>query len=430
MTLVAALLAVHVADEQLDLAAAAVAVVLLLLGVAGACIRARQLARRSMASPTQHVQLSTEGPRCLQTPGASSALDLLSPGAAVGEPSVHRLLQLTVVPVTAGVVASLNANPDASRGLAREELGGLAASSAAASTTVFSPEPAWASDSGKLSASSVPETPSTAAAARLQSVTANTPATDKKGGATKKSGKDKAEIEWHTLEDGRITDAELEAAGFPPMTPRWVRAEKGRVEPALARYKVTMQWRRDNDIDSILEKPHRFFHVIKHVYPHYYHHTDKEGHVFWYEAPGGVDMKRLKDFGITAEIMHFHFLYVTEFLWKVLASSDDAVCFSVINLDGVTMANARGEAMDYTRHNTKLLGDHYPERSFRTLVVNSPWWVHTLYKLIAAMLDPVTKAKIFVLPHGPKSSSKVLEFVDPHLVPERFFFLCVCLPLY
>lgn len=216
--------------------------------------------------------------------------------------------------------------------------------------------------------------------------------------------------------EGQYIDQELRQKGFPPMTERWVRAEKGNVASAMARYKVTMQWRRDNDIDGILDKPHPWFFVIKEIYPHYYHHTDREGHVWWYEAPGGVDMKRLKDLGVTAETMHFHFLYVTEYLWKHLAPDDNASCFSVINMDGVTMSNARGEALDYTRKNAKLLGEHYPERSFRTLVINAPFWLHTIYKLVAVMLDPVTRTKIFVLPAS-KSRAKILEYVDEENLP-------------
>lgn len=63
--------------------------------------------------------------------------------------------------------------------------------------------------------------------------------------------------------ESAATEAAPAEEEFPPMTERWVRAEKGNRASALARYKVTMTWRRDEKINTLLEEPQPFFDIIK-----------------------------------------------------------------------------------------------------------------------------------------------------------------------
>lgn len=50
---------------------------------------------------------------------------------------------------------------------------------------------------------------------------------------------------------------------------RYVRAFCGDEKRALERWKATLQWRKDNDIDAILNEPQPFFHDIRRHFPSY-----------------------------------------------------------------------------------------------------------------------------------------------------------------
>lgn len=48
---------------------------------------------------------------------------------------------------------------------------------------------------------------------------------------------------------------------------RYVRAFCGNEKHASRRWKATLQWRKENDIDSILNEPQPFFHDIRRHFP-------------------------------------------------------------------------------------------------------------------------------------------------------------------
>jgi hypothetical protein len=55
---------------------------------------------------------------------------------------------------------------------------------------------------------------------------------------------------------------------------------------ALARWKLTVEWRAEWCADTVLQRPHPLFDVIKKYYMHCFHLPDKHGHLVYYEMPG------------------------------------------------------------------------------------------------------------------------------------------------
>lgn len=49
--------------------------------------------------------------------------------------------------------------------------------------------------------------------------------------------------------------------------PRYVRAFCGNETHALERWKATRKWRKENEIDSILNEPQPYFHDIRRYFP-------------------------------------------------------------------------------------------------------------------------------------------------------------------
>jgi hypothetical protein len=58
-----------------------------------------------------------------------------------------------------------------------------------------------------------------------------------------------------------------------------------------------------------------------------------------------------------------------------------------------------------------LLQDHYPERLGTSLMVNPPWYIYWLFKVVAPFMSASTMAKVKVLGHGEELRKQILEFI-------------------
>lgn len=111
--------------------------------------------------------------------------------------------------------------------------------------------------------------------------------------------------------------------GEPHVPSNFVRAEPT-YERARARWEKTLEWRREEGVDSILTEPNRVFHALKKHYPHYLHLPDKEGHLTYWELPGRLDMAALKKLSIDAKTGYRHYVWHTEYTWQVAAPKEGA----------------------------------------------------------------------------------------------------------
>ena len=70
------------------------------------------------------------------------------------------------------------------------------------------------------------------------------------------------------------------------------------------------------------------------------------------------------------------------------------------------------------------MSTHYPQRSYKTLLLNAPSWFGMLYKLISPLLRETTKAKVHILSHGKKQiqvlkevlGEECLKYLPPELL--------------
>ncbi len=171
---------------------------------------------------------------------------------------------------------------------------------------------------------------------------------------------------------------------------RYIRGCGGDEIEALRRWKLTLSWRKSEHVDSILDEKQLHFDAIKKYYPHYIYGRAKSGSPVYYDFPGSgkwgvtsttaliyifvfnfsiffasfleVDVKGLKSAGIgVPDLVRYHvinakqrmllvlsnnflllrycyfllafrhFIFNTEYLWKVVEPNDDAqVCSNLI----------------------------------------------------------------------------------------------------
>uniref|UniRef100_M4B677 CRAL-TRIO domain-containing protein n=1 Tax=Hyaloperonospora arabidopsidis (strain Emoy2) TaxID=559515 RepID=M4B677_HYAAE len=205
---------------------------------------------------------------------------------------------------------------------------------------------------------------------------------------------------------GHSTATALEATGSIPM--RFILAEKGDRVKALERYNETTEWRREEGVDFILEEPCPYFRIIKDNYPHFYHKRGKNGEPVYYEKPGKINMKALKNAGLTLDDLMHNLLMITEFLWQVIEQDDNCKGISVLDVDGIGISDFAGEAVEYVRNAASLSGRHYPERCAYIFVINVPSWFSVIWNSVKGMVDDVTREKVIIV-RGKKNIFEALS---------------------
>ena len=114
-----------------------------------------------------------------------------------------------------------------------------------------------------------------------------------------------------------------------------------------------------------------------------------------------------------------HYIYITEYLWRVLTPAEDAKLVTVIDVTGVGIRDFAGDVLAFIRSAATFISAHYPERCAHIFIVNVPLWFSTVWKLIAAMLDPVTLAKTHILRGRAEVARGLLAEIDAEcLLPE------------
>lgn len=91
-------------------------------------------------------------------------------------------------------------------------------------------------------------------------------------------------------DDPGVTAAVMTVEAPDPDKPnqRFIDGCPGDLEEAKRRWRITLQWRKDFGTDEILEKPHKFFDLIKDSYPHWYCCEGRTGQPVYYERSGQV----------------------------------------------------------------------------------------------------------------------------------------------
>ncbi|GMF20461.1 unnamed protein product [Phytophthora lilii] len=205
----------------------------------------------------------------------------------------------------------------------------------------------------------------------------------------------------------------LEATGSVPM--RFILAEKGDEAKALERYNETTEWRREEGVDRLLEEPSPHFKIIKENYPHYYHKRGKNGEPVYYEKPGKINLKALKNAGLTLDDLMHNYLMITEFLWQVIEQDDNRKGISVLDVDGIGISDFAGEAVEYVRKAASVSGKHYPERCAYIFVINVPSWFSMIWNTVKGMVDDVTREKVIIV----RGKKKIFEALSERIPVEN-----------
>jgi len=195
-----------------------------------------------------------------------------------------------------------------------------------------------------------------------------------------------------------------------PTTPIPYRYMEAHRKPDTARKATiqTLQWRKQEQIDTILSRPNPNYDVAKKILPHYFiGRSTQTGHVVFVQRPGLANLKLAKRNHISLHDMLQQYAYVFEYCWNILhdyttrQTDPDAIMISIIDLQGLDLSILRKrELQTFVKEFVAMIDAHYPTRAHKTYMINAPKWFSGLYKMISPILRETTKEKIVLYSAG------------------------------
>mmetsp|Transcript_19816 Transcript_19816/g.26133 ORF Transcript_19816/g.26133 Transcript_19816/m.26133 type:complete len:333 (-) Transcript_19816:513-1511(-) len=209
-----------------------------------------------------------------------------------------------------------------------------------------------------------------------------------------------------------------------PLPLRFYYSEDGNWEKAMERWRDTFRWRAQKNADLALKEPHPDFDVLKKFYPHYYYGRDKRGNMCYWFIPGKMNLTALKAHGVDEERFLWHVMWCLEYCWQELNKKETDRVTVILDMAGLKMSDIVGEVMSIVKKSIKMMGTHYPERSFQIMVINVPSWFNWVFSMIKPMLRKKTQDKIKVI--GKRQvQSNLKESIPEDQLPVEYGGKCI-----
>mmetsp|Transcript_30776 Transcript_30776/g.46677 ORF Transcript_30776/g.46677 Transcript_30776/m.46677 type:complete len:319 (+) Transcript_30776:66-1022(+) len=196
---------------------------------------------------------------------------------------------------------------------------------------------------------------------------------------------------------------------------RFLRMHKGNRKKAKASLNETLHWRKEKHVDTILGRPHSIFDLCKEFQPHFFMGRDPEDHIIFVQRPGFTRLYLVPH--LTEELLLMHYCYLMEYCWNIMENRPDQTMTAILDLATVKLSKAR-EMLFFVTAYVKMMSHHYPQRSFKTLIINAPTWFSMIYKIVKPLLRESTKKKIRILSKSDKQHEILVETLGENVPPE------------
>ncbi|XP_010414836.1 PREDICTED: patellin-1-like [Camelina sativa] len=202
---------------------------------------------------------------------------------------------------------------------------------------------------------------------------------------------------------------------------KFLRARDFKVKEALTMLKNTVQWRKENKIDELVESggEEEASEFEKMVFAH---GVDKEGHAVIYSSYGEFQNKELfSDKEKLNKFLNWR-IQLQEKCVRAIDFSNPEAKSSFVFVSDFRNAPGLGKRAlwQFIRRAVKQFEDNYPEFAARELFINVPWWYIPYYKTFGSIItSPRTRSKM-VLAGPSKSADTIFKYIAPEQVPVKY----------
>ncbi|XP_023548417.1 phosphatidylinositol/phosphatidylcholine transfer protein SFH9 isoform X3 [Cucurbita pepo subsp. pepo] len=212
---------------------------------------------------------------------------------------------------------------------------------------------------------------------------------------------------------------------------RFLKARKFDMDKALNMFTEMLSWRKDNNIDTIMQDfIYDEYEEVQRYYPHGYHGVDKGGRPVYIERLGKIEPGKLMNVTTIDRFLKYHVqgfekLFAEKFTACSIAAKRHIYCTTtILDVQGLNFMSFGKLAHDLVMRMQKIDGDNYPETLNQMYIVNAGSGFKFLWNTARTFLDPRTTAKIHVL--GSKFQNKLLEVIDSRQLPDFLGGDCSC----
>jgi len=201
---------------------------------------------------------------------------------------------------------------------------------------------------------------------------------------------------------------------------RFLNMQKGNREKAKAAFEHHLEWRKEHQVDDILKRPHPKFDMCKKIFPVYIPGLDRQNHIVVVQRVGLIDIDKGEEIGITGDDLLMNYIYMVEYCWNILDPAPDAVMTTVMDLKGVRFKTiSDGHIRGFLKKFVGTMSNNYPNRSNKTLVINAPHWINTVYSMVKPLLRSSTRDKISILNGGKVQDQMLIDILGADHVPRE-----------
>ncbi|OMO83156.1 hypothetical protein CCACVL1_11540 [Corchorus capsularis] len=199
-----------------------------------------------------------------------------------------------------------------------------------------------------------------------------------------------------------------------------LRAREFKVNDALQMLENILQWRKENNIDSILEEDFG----VDLASASYMNGTDKEGHPICYNICGVFENEELykETFGTEekrGKFLRWRFQLMEKGIQKLDLKPGGVTSLLQINDLKNSPAPSRKEIRIVLKQIVAALQDNYPEFVARNIFINVPFWFYALNALLSPFLTQRSKSK-FVVARPAKVTETLLKYIPAEEVPIQY----------
>ncbi|KAF0683531.1 Aste57867_24388 [Aphanomyces stellatus] len=211
---------------------------------------------------------------------------------------------------------------------------------------------------------------------------------------------------------------------------RFVEGASGDIELAKRKYFAMLNWRKAEDIDNILSKPHEHYATFKECMVSYIHKRDKCGRMILVDKSGTMkkSMHALFARGVTEDDACYHTAFIMDYQWKVLDTRNypDGQMLRIIDLKGISMEVMSSEVFGFAKKIGSIVGQYNAERIYKVIIVNPPAWFNMIWKVVSPLINPKTRDKTIVVRGAAEITKTLLEYVDLENIPAEYGGSCAC----
>eukprot|EP00474_Spongospora_subterranea_P008963 CRZ09421.1 hypothetical protein [Spongospora subterranea] len=235
---------------------------------------------------------------------------------------------------------------------------------------------------------------------------------------------------YKKLEETFAADMPIE----PQMLIRFVRGyrkEKDRFDTTVSKLRETLEWRKQNNVDTILASPLPNEAKYFELWPHDFHGISKCGHPVYYENPCFTDPSLLLQTFNIEDQRRFH-TQMMEMIQKIKKKCErdsghqTYKAVVVVDLAGLTRHHMGSQFTEPFRAQINIDQYYYPESLQTLFVINAPFIFRMLWGMVKPWLHPLTAARIKIL--GSDYLSSLRELVSDDQIPAYYGGSCSCCP--